>query len=61
MRNGIVIGGVEYEIHKTSDTSKDPCLRCDLHKRCVGKSVFSTPCSMFILQDHLRFTYFKKK
>lgn len=60
MRNGIVISGVEYEMHKTSDTRKDPCQKCDLKRTC-GRNALRGPCSLDFWCDNLRFIYFKKK
>ncbi|MBO6248314.1 MAG: hypothetical protein J6N54_05835 [Bacteroidales bacterium] len=60
MRNGIVIRGVEYEMHRTSDIRIDPCQRCDLKKTC-GHNTLYGPCSLAFWSDNMRFTYFKKK
>ena len=60
MRNGIVIRGVEYEMHRTSNLQIDPCQQCDLKRKC-GRNALYGPCSLDVWNDRLRFVYFKKK
>lgn len=59
MQNGIIINGVEYKMHKTSDLTVDACQKCDLKRRC-GQNALHGPCALDVWNDRLRLVYFTK-